>query len=1067
MNARHRTTAALTAVVAMVLGTLTALAPRATAAPPPLSASFTHWTQRVNGGAELSVTADSAAQEGDSALKIVNNSARKPDVYGFLAQSIPVKPSTTYEFTAWARSDGLPNLGIQITLSPDWNERYTFPSGSYGWTEKTWTYTTKAGQTTLDYRVLSQDTTPGFWLDGLTVTAAGSDVNLLRNGGFERHSPPNLITSPSLVFTRGQASVDLRTLPGIAGPAHWQVTDEQHRPVDSGTTSYTQGAGTIGLDHLGPGYYHLDVTLDAGSQPATSSTPFAVLDPLPAAAQRPESPFGVAVHLGDGNAMNARLAALAKQAGIAHARSDVSWNRVEKSPGQYTFPQGYDTDWKNFAEQGVRPLLLSTYRNPLYDGGRTPSSPEGLAAYAAYTSALLDQYGHLTRDVEVYNEFNINFNDGACGRTPDCYYDMLRTTAERVKADHPDATVVGPATSGLSLDWVEQLLELGGAKHLDAVTVHPYRHPNAPEGIDDEMTALSRVIKKHNDGESLPIWLTELGWPTPEGGGTTRLQQADHLIRAQTLALGNGVERFYWYELMSSGTDPHEKEHHFGLLSWQPPGVTQALPPKEAYVAQSVMTRKLAGRPYSGRDAVTEPAYSYRFGRGADTVRVMWAAPDARSATLRADGPLTVTDSYGRSTRLVPVGGVIRLDLDERPVFVEGQVEDVAVTDAPALSLSAPPRAATGDRIPVRLTVDRTGDAGRGLPGTLTLGVEGAEHRVRAPQGKKTTVTVDVAAGERIQDRHIVAELGPGNRSMARLTATTGVREPVTLEAEPEVTAASPAAGQVRITLTNNRLATGLPVDALEWTIGTQSGARTDLGAVPPGGARSVRIPVDDVTAWEAYEQRITARLPGRKPLTLTGTTGFNPVEPDGAGTAPPIDLGRQAKWSQYTRPWGGTADLSGSMRVAYTDDALVLTADVTDDVFAQDNPASTMYNGDSVQFAVSPEPPGRSSQMTEIGLARTREGPAAYTYMAFGNAMTGPTSGARTSVTREGSTTSYRVGVPWASLGFTGRPERPIGFSVMVNDNDGKGRAGFMEWGSGIGRTKDTALFRPVQLMS
>jgi hypothetical protein len=132
----------------------------------------------------------------------------------------------------------------------------------------------------------------------------------------------------------------------------------------------------------------------------------------------------------------------------------------------------------------------------------------------------------------------------------------------------------------LSLDWVEQLLELGGAKHLDAVSVHPYRHPNAPEGIDDEMTALGRVIKEHNDGESLPIWLTELGWPTPEGGGTTRLQQADHMIRSQALALGNGVERFYWYELMSSGTDPHEKEHHFGLLSWQPPGVTQALPPR-------------------------------------------------------------------------------------------------------------------------------------------------------------------------------------------------------------------------------------------------------------------------------------------------------------------------------------------------------------------------------------------------------------------------------------------------------------------------------------------------------
>ncbi|WBB61783.1 hypothetical protein O7599_04310 [Streptomyces sp. WMMC500] len=1063
----RRTAAALVAATAVLLGTLTAATHTAAAAEPDLSSAFDGWAQARPGGADVTFGADAAdPREGTTALKIVNRTPRKPETFATLTRSVPVEPSTTYEFSAWTRSEGLPDLGVQITLSPDWSERHTFPGGAYGWTERTWTYTTKADQKTLDYRIITQDETPGFWLDGLTMTAPGSDENLLGNAGFERHAPPNLITSPALVFTEGEAAVRLRTLPGITGPARWSVADEQHRPVDSGEVGYADGEAVLDLGHLRPGYYHLEVTLRGSSQPAVTRTRLAVLDPLPPAAQRPSSPFGVAVHLGDGNAVNGRLAELAGQAGIAHARSDVTWDRVEKSPGAYTFPEGYDLDWQRFAANKVRPLPLSTYRNPLYDGGRTPSTPGGLAAYAAYTSAILDQYGGLSKDVEVYNEFNIHFNDGACGRTPACYYDMLRATAQRVKADHPDATVAGPATSGLALDWVRELLRLGGAEYLDAVSVHPYRHPNAPEGIDDEMAALGKAIRDHSGGKDLPVWLTELGWPTPEGG-TTRLAQADYLVRSQALALGGGVERFYWYDLLNDGTDPHDNEHNFGLLDWPSKGVTTALAPKESYVAQSVTARQLAGRSFAGKDPVAEPAYSYRFGTGRDTVRVMWAAPGPRPATLRAAGPVEVTDAYGRSTTLRPSGGVVRLDLDGQPVFVSGPVRDVSLAAAPPLSLAAPEKAATGDTLPVTLTVDRTGDAGRSVPGTLRVDVEGVSERVRAPAGEVTKTTVEVPAGDRLQERHLVADVAAGARPLARLTARTEVKEPTTLTADPVVTAADPTAGEVRITLANNRLGAELPVEGVDWSIGGATGSETGIGAVPPGSSRTVTVPVADAVPWRAYEQRVTARLPGREPLTLSGTTGFNPVQRDGATTTAPVDLAEDAEWSEYTEPWGGAADLSGPLRFAYTDDALVLRADVTDDTHAQDNPASTMYNGDSVQFAVSPRLPGRSAELTEIGVAGLEDGPVAYTFLAFGGAQTGgPTPGAETTVTRAGGTTSYEVRVPWTSLGLKGRPTAPIGLSVMVNDDDGQGRTGFLEWGSGIGRTKDTALFRPVQLM-
>ena len=37
------------------------------------------------------------------------------------------------------------------------------------------------------------------------------------------------------------------------------------------------------------------------------------------------------------------------------------------------------------------------------------------------------------------------------------------------------------------------------------------------------------------------------------------------------------------------------------------------------------------------------------------------------------------------------------------------------------------------------------------------------------------------------------------------------------------------------------------------------------------------------------------------------------------------------------------------------------------------------------------------------------------------------------------------------------------IGFSLLVNDNDGQGRRGWMEWSSGIGNNKDPLLYGSI----
>ncbi|WP_257791997.1 hypothetical protein [Paenibacillus lutimineralis] len=41
------------------------------------------------------------------------------------------------------------------------------------------------------------------------------------------------------------------------------------------------------------------------------------------------------------------------------------------------------------------------------------------------------------------------------------------------------------------------------------------------------------------------------------------------------------------------------------------------------------------------------------------------------------------------------------------------------------------------------------------------------------------------------------------------------------------------------------------------------------------------------------------------------------------------------------------------------------------------------------------------------------------------------------------------------------------MSFSLLVNENEGQGRRGWIEWAGGIGAEKRPSLFRPMQWMT
>lgn len=1028
----------------------------------PHSNTFDGWTVARSGGAQVAFTAQLEGHTG-SALQIVNRSGLAPNVFGTITQVVPVQPSTRYVFTAMVKSTGVPSGGVQAIVSPDWGQRFGFPAGEYDWREISWTAHTAAGQTVLPLRILSQDATAGFLIDDLTMRAEGTDVDLLTNGGFDAHSVYFGVTNDTLLFDPGAAQIELYT--DASGPADvsWTVRDVHGMEVASGTTPYTNGRANVGLADLGNGFYYFDAESRTGDGAASLSTSFGVVPEMPAEAQEADSPFGVGIHNFD-----APLVAAMARLGFAHARTDVTWSNVEHAPGVYDFPARYVDGFAALAAAGIEPLPISNYRNPLYDDNRTPSTPEGLAAYGRYTAAVNQQFSDHTDAVEIYNEFNINFNDGLCGRTPACYVELLRAAATEVDAQNPDAVLVGPAIAGASEDYVRRVLELGGADVLDAVSIHPYRYPATPEGMETQMASMVDVIADAA-GRDLPLWLTEYGWPTHEGGGTSDTMQADYLVRAAALSLLGGADRIYWYDVRDDGTDATEKEHNFGLFEHEQAAVRFAAEPKPAAVAQAVLSAELAGLRPVGSDDVGHGSHSVVFADNERTTRVMWSTEPGATASIETKRPVVVVDQYGVETRLAPHAGTVLVGLSEHPVFVRGDVDEIDVgTDGPLL-VEAPASVAEGDTATVTVTLDREGENCRAVPPVATVRLGGEEHRLRAAACARTEASFALPTATGQATTRLTGTAALGRRPFAYLTTpTVSITEPVVVSSVVRQQVDQGAFGaEVVISVANNTQSTTLQFTGVEWTRGDAAGTAGDDAAIAPQARLEVAIPLEGMELWQHDYLHAQVTFDGIKAMPVTQSVGVGPIEPDGATSAPPIDIDRHAVWSRYFDDWDGPSDLGGELSFTETSEGLRVRAEIEDDVFRQENPAGSLYNGDSIQVSISPASPGSSVERTEIGLALTPDGPEAYTFDAFGVALTGRTPTADLTVTREGTTTVYDVVLPWSSLGFASAPDGPFALSFIVNDDDGAGRDGYLEWSSGIGRTKDASQHFPVQLIS
>ena len=277
-----------------------------------------------------------------------------------------------------------------------------------------------------------------------------------------------------------------------------------------------------------------------------------------------------------------------REAGIRLARTDAFWMAVEETPpkdGVHSYNWAF-TDFAatNLTRHGLQWLPILDYSALWAGSAGEHSPPKDLDDYAAYARAFAERYGRdgefwdlhpelayaPVTTYEIWNEPN-----GAWFWHPEpdaeLYAEMYARARTAIKAADPGAVVmIGGLVPGN-----EYVRALFGAldesdTEADAIGFHPYAP--TPGDIYWEVRSFRSTLDAVGQA-GLPIYITEIGWPTSGGYLNTRPDSerarylpevADTLVRSDC-----NIRQVIPYTWTTPEQDPNNSEDWYGIYHWQ------------------------------------------------------------------------------------------------------------------------------------------------------------------------------------------------------------------------------------------------------------------------------------------------------------------------------------------------------------------------------------------------------------------------------------------------------------------------------------------------------------------
>ncbi len=754
--------------------------------------------------------------------------------------------------------------------------------------------------------------------------------------------------------------------------------------------------------------------------------------------------------------------------GIGIIRDSMNWAKIEQERGVYKVPDATEAMVNALNARGIRLNIILASPNKIYDN---PLDPKAFAAWAGFLASHFK--GRITT-FEIWNEphnmfFMKHYGDSLWAGK---FVELSRMGAEAIHEADPNVNVA--LTAEDYQPFLEKLLLMGIATDRDMVSIHPYCHGQPRpehEWFFRDNGEFHRALARRNGGCSR-FCITEAGWTTYQGdmkylevaGGYPRssyVHQAQYITRMLVLSRQMGLDYACQYDFMNDGPQANYTEDNFGLVRGD-------LTPKPAASAVAFLARFLGDAEPLG-DLSYDPEkfrlYHFRRQDGQDVI-FAYAVQDAINVALPSGWdprPVRCIDLQGNPAPIPLKENT--LTLTELPVYLTGCSADAFAT-IPRFAIAFSDIAALiGSPLQVSVTRTREGgdvsvqfktEDGRTLP----LKTPPPRHPEGAPLTDvfdftmdpqilrpligqsilfETTLTIDGIRSTKIRSiplqESILVNAGGVQLRDGRPTAVIQLENNSADARQAHITLSAPTMnaplkrelqfsphGSQILTLHMDRLpADG---DALDVQVTFTDGSTPFQQTVPLFSAAipSIPAPADFRGNWDDWKDTLALAV---KPVLFSLAK-------------PPIQ---------------GDDDLSAVVKVACDDQGIRIAVRVTDDHFFQ--PFSTsdnIWDGDSIQLSMASMD---CMHRMEICVASLPQGPKVVCCSKF-PAVSNEAAQVTAACTALSDTCMlYEVLIPWKALPGV-RPMGQVRLSLLVNDNDGKGRRGWLEFHSGIGKTKD-----------
>ena len=734
--------------------------------------------------------------------------------------------------------------------------------------------------------------------------------------------------------------------------------------------------------------------------------------------------------------------------------------------------------------------------------------PTDIVETYKFYKALAERYDGLVDVWEPLNEFDLG-GGGSNSDSPDLYSSVFKAMAIGVadaQTENPVYLTSEPASSSsgpyYSNKFIEMMFENDLFDYAAIDNYHSHRSALKPYDVyysTEDGHTMKTLADGYNqifkDYDSYPLlWNTESGIYLPvEKADDLNSQeqniQAKYLVTSSIEAISYGSDKYFYFY----GPAYQEGSRQWGMTSRSetfPAGYT-------SWPALSALTYVTGQGDYLGYvDGLGENIVAYAFQDGDETVIAYWVKSADKIGTEVefniGKSSARYFDFFANESTIWANGGKVKVKATDFPNYIKfsGSAPEGLISNPEGIvvdKLGEPNTYTKAQRIILTQKYDNATRQGVRTGGykynekvnKVTLEVTNLNDTemsgkisAYSTEGWKVTPAVqDVIVGP-MQTVPLEFEIIPdGFKSLDSKIVFQG-------EFDGELTSKSTAYGlckevvsaqpmikdgekYLKVSL-DNTSDEERTVEKIEIKANDFSDTSYDNITLAPQEVTDVLIPVDFTDDDKNLDIDMKAYFTDGSICSFTTSLQFAVIDNKIDTTQAPNIVLPQDGVIQSAMHYGDD-DLSAKIWLAADKDNFYITAHVTDNKFCQENTGSNAWQGDGFQFAIGNGLPSTGTKYAELGIAGTPEGPQVHCWTNQLGGSTGLLSNAKLTVEHGENITKYAAVIPWSEIPDFNYENMLMSYSLLLNENDGGGRLGYIEWGSGIGSKKQPEKFRTI----